>query len=133
MKRLHIIGIVMIALAIMTIIVTVGDTSSYVSFQEAGKNPEKEYHVVGVLTDKASIHYDPIADPNYFTFDMTDKNGRTCKVVYLDAKPQDFERSEQVVVVGKMEDDEFHASKILMKCPSKYQDNKIKVKEVKDV
>jgi cytochrome c-type biogenesis protein CcmE len=43
------------------------------------------------------------------------------------AKPQDFERSEKLVLIGKMENDTFYASKILMKCPSKYNNNMVEV------
>ena len=52
-----------------------------------------------------------------------------CKVVFQGSKPQDFERSEQIVLTGKMVGEEFHASKILMKCPSKYNDQQIEVTE----
>jgi len=37
--------------------------------------------------------------------------------------------SEQIVVTGKMDGDVFKASEILMKCPSKYKDEEIAVKE----
>jgi len=51
--------------------------------------------------------------------------------VFSGSKPQDFERSEQIVLTGKMEGGEFRASKILMKCPSKYNKDEVEVKEVK--
>jgi cytochrome c-type biogenesis protein CcmE len=44
------------------------------------------------------------------------------------SKPQDFERSEQIVLTGKMKGDEFVATDILMKCPSKYKDEEIYLK-----
>lgn len=50
----------------------------------------------------------------------------------MKAKPQDFERSEQVVLTGKMDGDEFVATEILMKCPSKYKDEEIYLKEKSD-
>ena len=34
---------------------------------------------------------------------MTDQKGHEKLVTYKGAKPQDFEKSEQVVVIGKME------------------------------
>jgi cytochrome c-type biogenesis protein CcmE len=40
--------------------------------------------------------------------------------------PPDFTRSEKVVVVGSYHNDLFVADKILLKCPSKYQENKLK-------
>ena len=43
------------------------------------------------------------------------------------AKPQDLERSERLVLIGSAADDgTFDAREMLMKCPSKYnQENKI--------
>jgi cytochrome c-type biogenesis protein CcmE len=46
------------------------------------------------------------------------------KVILHKSKPQDFEHAEQIVIIGKMKNGEFHASDILMKCPSKYNDGK---------
>ena len=43
-------------------------------------------------------------------------------------KPQDFERSESVVVTGEMRNNEFVANEILMKCPSKYKDDEIRIR-----
>ena len=41
--------------------------------------------------------------------------------------PQDFVRSEQVVVVGYYHNDSFVADKVLLKCPSKYQEEEINI------
>ncbi len=40
---------------------------------------------------------------------------------------------EQIVLTGKMVNGSFQASKILMKCPSKYTQDKIEVTEVKSI
>ena len=42
-------------------------------------------------------------------------------VIVKKAKPRDIEKSEKVVVTGKMNGDVFEANEILMKCPSKYK------------
>jgi cytochrome c-type biogenesis protein CcmE len=55
---------------------------------------------------------------------MTDQKGAERMVTYKGAKPQDFEKSEQVVVIGKIVDDKFEASSLLLKCPSKYNEDK---------
>ena len=60
---------------------------------------------------------------------MTDKEGLSQQVIYKDAKPQDFERSESLVVTGKSKDGVFHADQILMKCPSKYVEDEIEYVE----
>ncbi|RKD13713.1 cytochrome C biogenesis protein [Pelobium manganitolerans] len=130
MKKSSIIGMIIIAIAIGAIISTYADSSTYGTFSEA-KETSKELHVVGKLDTTKAMFYDPEKDANYFSFFVNDNNGTNCKVVFTGAKPQDFERSEQIVLTGQMLGNEFHASKILMKCPSKYTQDKIEVKEVK--
>ncbi|NNF01194.1 MAG: cytochrome c maturation protein CcmE [Bacteroidia bacterium] len=122
MKRSHIIGIVLIAVAIAVIISTVSSSSNYADFSEAFENPRKTYHVVGQLNLEKEMSYDPKTDANKFSFYLIDINGEERKVVYNDTKPQDFERSEQIVLIGKANGEEFQAKEILMKCPSKYND-----------
>lgn len=129
MKRSSIIGIVIIAIAIGVIISTYADSSTYGSFNDAVET-HQELHVVGQLNQERQLIYNPKQDANYFSFYMKDNNGKECKVVFNGTKPQDFERSEQIVLTGKMVGSEFHASKILMKCPSKYTKDKIEVSEV---
>jgi len=129
MKKSSIAGIVIIALAIGIIISTYADSSTYGSFNDA-KESETELHVVGQLNKEKELHYNPQQDANYFAFYMKDNQGKECKVVFNGSKPQDFERSEQIVLTGKMVGNEFHASKILMKCPSKYTKDEVEVTEV---
>ena len=75
------------------------------------------------MKNKKDFIYNPEVNANLFGFYLVDNEGLEKKVLYNGSKPQDFERSEQIVVVGKMDGDEFHASQILMKCPSKYNGN----------
>lgn len=135
MKKTHIIGIIIIALAIGIIMSTAGDASVYVSFKEAKELAEegnnKKVHVVGRLLKDEQKHiiglqYDPVKDPNYFSFMLVDTNKIEQRVVYYNPMPQDFERSEQVVITGNMQKDIFVADKILLKCPSKYTEKEIK-------
>jgi cytochrome c-type biogenesis protein CcmE len=63
-------------------------------------------------------------NPDQFLFSMIDNKGVIKHVVLHKSKPQDFEKSEQIVLIGKMKGDDFHANDILMKCPSKYSDGK---------
>jgi len=130
MKKSHIIGIVIIALAIAAIMSTVADSSTYASFSVAEKSPNAEFHVVGLLNKKKEFIYNPQENTNLFSFYLIDNEGKEMKVDFNGTKPQDFERSEQIVVVGKMNGNVFSASSILMKCPSKYN-NSSEMKEVK--
>lgn len=130
MKKSSIAGIIIIALAIGIIISTYADSSTYGSFTDA-KETTSELHVVGHLNKEKELLYNPQQDANYFAFYMKDNMGKECKVVFGGSKPQDFERSEQIVLTGKMIGNEFHASKILMKCPSKYTTDQVEVTQVK--
>ncbi|GHB61185.1 cytochrome c maturation protein CcmE domain-containing protein [Persicitalea jodogahamensis] len=138
MKKSHIFGIGIIAVAIAIIVSTAGDASTYVNFTQAEQlamnGNDGSIHVVGVLKKDAAgeiqeMAYQPEVDPNYFMFTLLDNDGREQKVVYRSPKPQDFDKSEQVVVIGKMEKDHFEAEKILLKCPSKYNNDKLETTE----
>ncbi|SDS88062.1 cytochrome c-type biogenesis protein CcmE [Mucilaginibacter mallensis] len=128
MKKSSIFGIIVIAIAIAVIISTYGSSSTYGSFTEA-KQSQSDLHVIGYLDKQKELYYDAHKDANYFSFYMKDKKGTESKVVFTGTKPQDFERSEQIVLVGRMVGNEFHASHIQMKCPSKYTQDKVETTE----
>ena len=124
MKKSHIIGIVVIAIALAAIFSTVSESTTYADFATASINPGEEYHVVGKLNKTKPFEYNPQQDANLFGFYLIDSKGVERKVTYKGSKPQDFEKSEQIVVVGKQgAGADFCASSILMKCPSKYENN----------
>ena len=133
MKKSHIIGIIVIAIAIAIIMTTAGDASSYVSFDEAKlrdvNGDHSKIHVVGKLKKESNdiMGIIPSEDQLSFTFLMMDENQQEQKVFHTNHIPQDFERSEQVVVVGAYRENIFIADKILLKCPSKYQEAEIKI------
>lgn len=128
MKKSSIVGLIIIAIAIAMIIVIYTDSSTYSTFTEA-KEKQTELYVVGVLNKERELYYEPTVDANHFSFYMYDNDSTECKVVFRGSKPQDIERSEQIVLTGKMIGNEFHASKILMKCPSKYNQDEVEVIE----
>jgi cytochrome c-type biogenesis protein CcmE len=130
MKKSSILGLITIAVAIAVIISLYSTSSTYGSFKDA-KLAASELRVVGYLDKQKDLYYDAAKDANYFSFYVKDKKGEECKVVFIGTKPQDFEKSEQIVLTGQMVGSEFHASDILMKCPSKYTQDKINVTEVK--
>lgn len=128
MKKSSIILIVVIAIAIAMIMVIYTDSSTYSTFSEA-KDKQTELYVVGVLNKEKELLYDPVQDANHFSFYMYDNDSTECQVVFNGSKPQDIERSEQIVLTGKMDGEVFHASKILMKCPSKYNEDQVEIIE----
>ncbi len=127
MKKIHIIAIVMIAVAIGLLVNAADDMSTYATFEQATQTGDR-VKVAGQLAKDKEMHYDPEEDPNYFSFYIRDTKGEERKVVLLAAKPQDFELSEQLVLTGQMQGDEFVATDMLMKCPSKYKDEEIYIK-----
>lgn len=133
MKAKYILAIGLIGVLIAVVLTMYGDASSYVTFDQAALNPGREYHVVGELEKDSTMHYDPIKDPNHLEFFLRDSLNNVCKVVFNNPKPADLDRSEKVVIVGKMnpENNVFHASSILLKCPSKYNDGTLETKEYK--
>jgi cytochrome c-type biogenesis protein CcmE len=120
MKRTHIAIIVVIAVAVGAIMATINDASTYVGFEKAQENPGTKYTVIGFLDKEAPMEYD--ARLNRFVFTAIDKEGVKKEVFYNQPKPQDFERSEEITMKGFATDSMFVASEILMKCPSKYNE-----------
>jgi cytochrome c-type biogenesis protein CcmE len=134
MKKTHIIGIITIAIAVMIIIITAGDASTYVTFTEARKmateGNNKKIHVVGQLKkddDGNIIGLQASEDMLSVSFLMIDNENTEQKVYYNEPMPPDLQRSEQVVVIGSYRENIFVADKILLKCPSKYQEEEIKI------
>jgi cytochrome c-type biogenesis protein CcmE len=91
---------------------------------------KKDIHVVGALTKDASgniIGIELGKDKVSFSFVLVDENGKKQVVEYNEPMPQDFTKSEKVVVIGRYNGEVFKASKILLKCPSKYQEQNVSV------
>src|SRR5690606_874960 len=134
MKKSHIFIIVIIAAAIGILVSTAGDASTYVDFSTAYKlasnGNKRDIHVVGELTKDAQgnvIGIETGLDKVSFSFVLVDEKGRKQRVEYNDPMPQDFARSEKVVVIGRYEGETFKASKLLLTCPSKYQEEGVTV------
>jgi cytochrome c-type biogenesis protein CcmE len=132
MKKSHIAALVVIAAAVSIIVVTAGDASTYATFDEAfqlaSNGSNNSIHVVGELKKDSRgeiVGLETGADKVSFSFILVDENGKEQKVLYNEPMPPDFTRSEKVVVIGRYRADSFVASKILLKCPSKYQDQKL--------
>jgi cytochrome c-type biogenesis protein CcmE len=124
MKAIHIIILLVLVAAIAVVISTMTDSGTYSDFGEAMKNPGTEVHIIGKLNRNKPIEYDALKNANRFSFYMVDEKGMESKVIYHDAKPQDFEKSEKVVIIGSMKNGQFEAKSLLLKCPSKYNDQK---------
>ncbi|MBO9153915.1 cytochrome c maturation protein CcmE [Chitinophaga sp. GCM10012297] len=133
MKKTSIILLIVIAVCVAGMVMMVGDFSTYETFATARKKEGKEIHVIGALDKGKAVVYDPVVNADFFSFHMKDKSGDIVKVVFNGTRPTDFEKSTELVLTGKMVGNEFHCSKILMKCPSKYKDEQTAYSASKDI
>lgn len=124
MKKTHIVILVGIAALIIGLLTYSVDFSTYDTIVSAKSKQGKYVHLIAKLDRTEPIEYDAINNPNYLTFYAVDSIGGKTKVVYHNSKPADLEKSERIVMKGKMQADHFECSDILLKCPSKYKDNK---------
>ncbi len=134
MKNSNVIFIVFISVAIIIIISTFGDASTYVTFNKAKDMYESgsmtKFHVVGKLNKDKNNQISGVStseDMLTFSFEMIDEEGKKENVFYGEPMPSDFLLSEQIVVIGGYENNNFVANEILLKCPSKYTEEDIKI------
>lgn len=90
----------------------------YTDFATAERT-HKKVQVKGEWVKDQESHFD--SEKVKFTFYMKDDANRIVKVVLDGAKPNNFELATSVVAKGKFVDNEFHATDVLTKCPSKYE------------
>jgi cytochrome c-type biogenesis protein CcmE len=120
LRPLHLIGIAIILLAIVT---------GYFGLQSAFRpyttsvaeavGSSRSVQLAGFLGSTGE--YDTNGN---FTFDLQDSTGKLVKVVYAKPKPANFEQAVSVVAIGHYDAGKqaFLAEDMLVKCPSKYQE-----------
>jgi len=124
MKTIHIVILLVLVIAVAVVVTTLTDSSTYSDFSEAAIHPGKEVHIIGRLDKNKSVEYDATKNVNRFSFYLIDDKGIEKQVIYNNPKPQDFEKSEKVVIIGSIKGNDFIATSLLLKCPSKYNANK---------
>jgi len=129
MKKTHLILLVLIAAAIVVLISYTGDLSSYETVSSAKQKEGKFVNLIVKMDKSVPVQYDPVKDPNLLKFNVQDSLGGKIAVVYHNTMPTDMEKSERLVLKGKVQGDVFECSTIVMKCPSKYKDNPNTMKE----
>lgn len=128
MKKTQIILLVLIAVSIAVLISFMGDVTTYDTVASAKQKQGKFVHLIAKM-EKNSLNYDPVTNPNYLSFNAVDTLGNSVKVVYHNPKPTDMEKSDRIVLMGRMQADHFECNEILLKCPSKYKDDLTKAKK----
>lgn len=102
----------------------------YVTVNEFFQEPASQQQAVTTVSGEilgSSINWNPTT--GILKFDVEDSSltnssntGKTLHVVYHGAKPDDFTDNWPVIVTGQLNSNgNFLASKLLIKCPSKYE------------
>ena len=125
MKNKYIFGgiIITVFLAIMVYLFTQSNIQYESNFQNVIAK-DKVCKATGSWVKTKNYEVDKVNKT--FSFFMRDEKGNEMKVVYYGTIPNNFESAKSVVVTGQYKDGYFHARDILTKCPSKYQDEKVK-------
>jgi cytochrome c-type biogenesis protein CcmE len=123
MKKTHIFILVLIAAAIAVLVSYTGNLTTYETVASARQKEGKFVRLIAKVDNTQPVEYDAAKDPNYMTFTAVDTLGNKTKVIFHNSKPADFEKSERLVLNGKMLNGQFECKDMLMKCPSKYKDD----------
>ena len=132
MNKSAIIGLSIIAVAVVLLLFVLQDAGTYSTFKEAEQNPDEVITIIGQLNKEKPVVYDPTMNTDLTTMFVIDANKEEREVKLHKPKPRDVEKSENVTLTGKMVNGVFHAETILVKCPSKYQDGKVNTSNMVD-
>jgi len=127
MKKFQIVALIAIVAAVVILVTASKEVSTYATFDMAKEG--NRVKITGVMAKNKAMEYRPDIDPNIFKFYLKDSEGIEKQVVLAKAKPQDIERAESIVLTGSLKDDVFYADEILTKCPSKYKNEELSLKE----
>ena len=88
----------------------------------AAQKAKGNVQVKGLLDQKAEA---PHMEGDYFVFTLQDEDtGESMPVRYHGTKPDQFDEAHHIVAVGTFRDGAFQSDKLLIKCPSKYEQQK---------
>jgi len=97
------------------------NASPYVTIAQAKSEGGDGVHIAGDIVGD-TMRTDPAR--GVVEFKLKDANGAECNVTYKGPPPANMGSAKKVVVIGSLKDDGFHADKMLVKCPSKYESEK---------
>ena len=129
MKKSSIIILSLILVIVIGMLASLMGAGNYATFADAAEQSGQNVTIIGELNKAKDIVYKPEVNANRTEFYVIDKDEVEQKVIFHDAKPRDIEKSEEITMEGRMIEGEFHAVHILLKCPSKYEAEKIGIKE----
>lgn len=122
MSRANIVVLLLVAVLMGALLSVFTTNSESVVFARAFAEPGVEFKVSGTLDPNHPVVYDPVVAVAKTRFHMRDKNGEVQEVLLQKAKPTGLEQSESIDLYGSVIDGQFIAGEMLMKCPSKYNE-----------
>ncbi len=123
MKKAYWIGaVVVLGFLVLGLSTFTKSMTPYVSFDEA-RSSRRTVQVMGAL-EKGTSRYDIASKTLHFNL-VDPKTNAALEVTYRDVKPANFEEAVSIVAIGRYQDGAFHAEKLLVKCPSKYQGEEV--------
>ncbi len=123
MSRFNIVVILLVAVLLGALFSVFTQNSESVVFARAFAEPGTEFKVSGTLDSEHPVVYNPEVAVAETRFHMMDKDGQVTEVLLKEAKPTGLEQSESIDLYGKVVDGKFIATDMLMKCPSKYNED----------
>ncbi len=120
LKPLHMIGIAIILLSI--VFGYYGLSASmrpYTTMISEAKDSGRGVQLAGFLGSTGEYNAE-----GKFTFLLQDSSGQKISVIYSQPKPSNFEQAVSIVAIGNydVKSGNFIAESLLVKCPSKYQE-----------
>jgi cytochrome c-type biogenesis protein CcmE len=122
MSRTNIFVILLVAILMGSLFSVFSQNSESVVFERAFAEPGVEFKISGTLNTDHPVLYDPEVSVTETRFHMRDKDWVTHPVILREAKPTGLEQSESIDLYGQVVNGEFIAGEMLMKCPSKYNE-----------
>ena len=118
MKLTYVVGLaLLLAGGLMAFVSLRSQMTPYISFQQA-RQTQGTVQVHGTLAPGSGRY-----DGKELVFRLKDtQSPEEMDVVYTDVKPGNFDQARDVVAIGSYRAGVFHADKLLVKCPSKYQE-----------
>lgn len=98
------------------------NSNPYTTVDGARAAPGKVVHLAGDIV-QGTIQTDPRRGQVRFV--LRDEKSRTVPVVYTGLQPANMGSVTKVVAIGSYREGHFLAHKLLVKCPSKYEGEKI--------
>jgi cytochrome c-type biogenesis protein CcmE len=112
-------GVIAVGAVIAVMVAFLNNGSPYMTMSQAVKSHDEHIHLAGDLV-KDSLHND--LTKRTLEFKLKDSEGTIVQVVYKGEVPANMSEATKVVAIGHVVGGDFSSDKLLVKCPSKYEE-----------